>query len=225
MIVSDILAELKRLSSTDHYAKLSHFGINNHRAYGVKVPLIRNLAKIIGKNHDLALELWETEVHEARILASMIADPKLLTERLLNQWVNDFDSWDICDQTCTLIIKTSFANQKIYEFALSNDEYVKRTAFTLMCGIAVHDKNASNDSFLPYLLLIEREAWDERNFVKKAVNWALRQIGKRNEELRVIAIDTSVRILNQNTKSAQWIARDALRELNDSKIIARISKK
>lgn len=225
MIVSDILAELKRLSTPDHYAKLSHFGINNHRAYGVKVPLIRNLAKIIGKNHDLALELWETEVHEARILASMIADPKLLTERLLNQWVNDFDSWDICDQTCTLIIKTSFANQKIYEFALSNDEYVKRTAFTLMCGIAVHDKNASNDSFLPYLLLIEREAWDERNFVKKAVNWALRQIGKRNEELRVIAIDTSVRILNQNTKSAQWIARDALRELNDSKIIARISKK
>lgn len=225
MIVSDILDELKRLSTPDHYAKLAHFGINTHRAYGVKVPLIRNLAKIIGRNHDLAIELWETKVHEARILASMIADPKLLNERQLDQWVNDFDSWDICDQTCTLIIKTDFANQKIYQFASNKHEYVKRTAFTLMCAIAVHDKKASNNLFLPYLDLIEREAWDERNFVKKAVNWALRQIGKRNEELRVIAIETAVRILNQNTKPAQWIARDALRELNDSKIIARLSKK
>lgn len=225
MLVPDILAELKRLSTSDHYSKLSHFGINNRHAYGVKVPLIRNLAKTIGRNDDLPNELWATEVHEARILASMIADPKLLTENQIDLWVYDFDSWDICDQTCSLIIKTAFVDQKIHEFASSKHEYVKRTAFTLMCGIAIQDKNASNESFWPYLQLIEREAWDDRNFVKKAINWALRQIGKRNIELRSIAIETANRINNQNSKSAHWIAQDALRELNDPKIIARISKK
>ena len=222
--VNEIFDELKLLSTADHYAKLSHFGINATKAYGVKIPLLRQLAKKIGKNHELALALWDTDVHEARLLASMIERSELVTESQFDSWVNDFDSWDMCDQCCGLLGDTSFALQKIDDYSVRTDEFVKRTAFVLMCQYAVHHKKMDDDQFCYFLKIIEREAWDERNFVRKAVNWALRQIGKRNEFLRLKAIESAEEILNQNSKSARWIATDALRELRSQKVIDYIEK-
>jgi 3-methyladenine DNA glycosylase AlkD len=222
--VNEILDELKLLSTADHYAKLSHFGINAAKAYGVKIPLLRQLAKKIGKNHELALALWDTDVHEARLLASMIELPELVTENQFDSWVNDFDSWDMCDQCCGLLGDSPLALQKVDDYSVRNEEFVKRTAFVLMCQYAVHHKKMDNDQFCYFLKIIEREAWDERNFVRKAVNWALRQIGKRNEFLRLKAIESAEVIMNQNSKSDRWIATDALRELRSQKVIDYIEK-
>lgn len=225
MTVNEVVEEIKALSTPEHFAKLSYFGINDSNALGVKIPLLRLLAKKIGKNHKLALQLWATEIHESRLLATMIDDPNLVTENQFDSWVGDFNSWDICDQCSGLLIRTPFALAKIDAYSTSNEEFVKRTAFVLLCALVFYDKKANDASFYHYLEIIEREAWDERNFVKKAVNWALRQIGKRNEVLRLKAIETAERILKQETKSARWIATDALRELHDEKIISRVRKK
>lgn len=225
MDVSEIIADLRQLATPEHYAKLKHFGIEDKNALGVKIPDLRKYAKELGKNHELALELWETGIHEVRIMASYIADPKQLTEAQAERWIRSFDSWDVCDQTCDVIGKTDFAQKLIENYSAENKEFVKRTAFVLMCTLAVHDKKLPNELFISYLDIIEREAWDERNFVRKAVNWALRQIGKRNPVLRESAIETGERIKAQGTKSAKWIAGDALRELHDGKIIARINSK
>ena len=224
MDVTFVLEELKLLSTPEHLAKLAHFGINDTKALGVKVPLIRKLAKTIGINHQLAIELWATEVHEARFLASMIASSKEMTESQIDKWVADFDSWDICDVSCDLLARTPFVRSKIDEYSSHNQEFVKRTAFALMCELAFYDKKATDESYYHFFEIIEREAWDDRNFVRKAVNWALRQIGKRNETLRLKAIETAERILNQGTKSAHWIANDALRELQDEKVVARVNR-
>lgn len=225
MIVEDILEELKSLSSLEHYAKLKRFGINNTKALGIKIPDLRNFAKKVGKNHDLALKLWKTEIHEARLLATMIDDPQQITEKQFDAWVHDFDSWDICDQCCSLLVKTPFVLQKIENYSIAKEEFVKRTAYVLMCALVFYDKKATNEFFYPFFEIIEREAWDERNFVRKAVNWALRQIGKRNEILRLKALETAEKILNQGSNSAHWIAVDAIRELKGEKIITRINKK
>lgn len=225
MTVKEALNELKSLSTPEHFEKLSYFGIRNEKAFGVKIPLIRELARRIGKNHELALELWRTEVHEARLLATFIDNPKQITENQFDSWVGDFNSWDICDQCCSLLIKTPFAIPKIAIYASAKEEYVKRTAFVLMCALVINDKKAKDEVFYPFFDLIEREARDERNFVRKAVNWALRQIGKRNEVLRLKAIECGERILIQDSKSARWIANDALRELRSEKIIAYVANR
>ncbi|HNX89423.1 MAG TPA: DNA alkylation repair protein [Paludibacteraceae bacterium] len=225
MEVNEIIAELHKLASEDHYNKLSRFGIPADKAIGVKIPDLRRLAKKIGKNQKTGFSLWKTDIHEARLLASMIMDGRLLTEYEFDGLVNDFDSWDICDCTCSMLQKSLFARNKIDEYADNQNEYVKRTAFVLICYFAVIDKSKSDDFFNPFFKIIEKEAWDDRNFVRKAVNWALRQTGKRNENLRIKAIETANDILKQNTKSARWIAKDAIRELNDEKIIVRIRKK
>jgi 3-methyladenine DNA glycosylase AlkD len=223
--LEDIIGELRVLSTPEHYAKLSHFGIKDDKAFGVKVPLIRQLAKKIGKNHELALKLWATEIHEARLLTTMIADPKLITENQFDSWVGDFNYWDICDQCCNLLVRTPFVFQKIEEYSNRSEEFVKRASFVLMCEVALHLKKVEDKEFYPFFELIKREAVDERNFVRKAVNWALRQIGKRNESLRLKAIETGEQILLQDSKSARWIASDALRELKNEKIIANISRR
>lgn len=225
MTANEIIDVLKSLSSPEHYAKLAHFGIKDSKALGIKIPILRQLAKKIGKSHELASQLWATEIHEARLLASMIEVAKELTEKQFDDWVRDFDSWDICDQICKLFVHTPFVNHKIDDYSRSNEEFVKRAAFVLMCEVALHDKKATNESFSQYFDLIEREAWDDRNFVRKAVNWALRQVGKRNEILRLKAIETAENLLNQNTKSARWIAIDALRELKNEKVIERVRAK
>jgi len=223
MTVEEVLNELKSLSTTEHFDKLSYFGIKNEKAFGVKIPLVRGLAKKIGKNHELALELWKTEIHEARILATFIDNPKQVTESQFDGWVGDFNSWDICDQCCSLLIRTPFAMARIAIYASAKEEFVKRTAFVLMCALVVYDKKAKDEVFYPFFDLIEREACDDRNFVRKAVNWALRQIGKRNEPLRLKAIECGERILAQESKSAKWIANDALRELRSDKIVAYVA--
>ncbi|MDD4993843.1 MAG: DNA alkylation repair protein [Paludibacter sp.] len=225
MNVNEVLVEIKSLSTPEHFEKLAHFGINDSKAYGVKIPLLRLLAKKIGKNHELALELWKTEIHEARLLATMIDDPKQVTENQFDSWVGDFNSWDMCDQCCGLFSKTPFVLSKIEIYSTAKEEFVKRTAFVLMCALVINNKKADNELFIPFFELIEREAWDDRNFVRKAVNWALRQIGKRNEILRVQAIECAERILKQEYKSACWIASDALRELRNEKIVAMVGNR
>lgn len=214
MNLTQTLAHLKEKSSPQYLAGMARFGIDSSSALGVKVPEIRKLAKIIKKDHNLAAELWATGIHEARLLATMIDDPAQVTPKQMDNWVNEFYSWDICDQACgNLFDQIPFVLDKALEYSKSEQEFVKRTGFVLMAEYAVHHKKATDDVFLSFLPIIEREAWDDRNFVKKAINWALRQIGKRNTLLKHAAIQCAERILEQDGKAAKWIARDALREL------------
>jgi len=193
---------------------MKRFGIEDKHALGISIPELRKIARVIKTEHALALELWKTKIHEARMLASMIDDPLLVTPEQIDNWVNDFNSWDLCDQVCgNLFDRTPFAIEKAIAFSRHKEEYIKRAGFVLIAGFAVHKKTAENTVFIDFLPIIEREAWDDRNFVKKAVNWALRQIGKRNDILKIVAIEAANRILLQNTKSAKWIARNALNEL------------
>lgn len=202
---------------------MSRFGIKADKAFGVSVPALRKLAKSIGKDHALAQALWESGLHEARELATMIADPELVTEELMERWVMDIDSWDVCDHCCgNLWDKTPFAYRKAREWSRRPEEFVKRAAFSLMAALAVHDKTASDDAFIKFFAIIKRESIDERNFVKKAVNWALRQIGKRNRKLNRQAIETAREIQKLDSKSARWIAADALRELTNDKVQSRM---
>ncbi len=219
----EILHRLQKLGDKEHKAGMSRFGINTDAVLGITIPVLRQEAKTIGKNHQLALELWETKVHEARLLATFIADYKQITEELMEQWVLDFNSWDICDQCCgNLFDKTPWAFDKAVEWALRSEEFVKRAGFVMMAYLAVHNKKANNKEFALFFPLLEKEANDERNFVKKAVNWALRQLGKRNKALHKKAIAVAEKILRQESKAAKWIATDALRELRNEKIIVRI---
>ena len=213
---AEIIAHLCTLANPANVAGMSHFGINPKGTLGVSVPVLRKIGQTHRQNHALALELWQSGVHEARILAALVADPAQVTSQQMEAWVSNFDSWDICDGVCcNLFDKTPFARAKIKAWTRRHAEYVKRAGFVLMAALAVHDKTAPDELFLGFLPLIEREACDGRNFVRKAVNWALRQIGKRNLHLRRAAIATARRIRAQNTSSARWIATDALRELLD----------
>jgi 3-methyladenine DNA glycosylase AlkD len=222
----EVLKKLKSLGNPEAVADMEKFGITAKESYGVSIPNLRNTAKEIGKNHPLALLLWSSGIHDARILATMIDDPKLLTEEQMENWVKDFDSWDVCDQCCNnLLRKTEFAYQKVDEWSNREEEYVKRAAFSLIAVLAVHDKKKDDDVFIKLLSTIKRESTDDRNFVKKAVNWALRQIGKRNLNLNKKAIETAKEIQTKDSQSAKWIASDALRELTSEKIQKRLSKK
>jgi 3-methyladenine DNA glycosylase AlkD len=212
--VDSILALLRENATPASLAGMSRFGIDTSTALGVRVPVLRKLAREIRKDHQLALRLWGTGVHEARILASMIDVPSEVTQKQIRDWTADFNSWDVCDQVCgNLFDKTPFAVACAKKFCRHKEELVKRAGFVLMAEMAVHDKKAPDEVFLEFLPLIEEEAWDGRNFVKKAVNWALRQIGKRNKRLLKPAIAAAERIARQDSRSAKWIARDALREL------------
>jgi 3-methyladenine DNA glycosylase AlkD len=215
MNIDEVIALLKQKSNPAYLEGMKRFAIENTKALGIPIPEVRKLARVIKKDHALALELWETGLHEARILASIVDDPAFVTPQQINEWVNDFNSWDICDQVCgNLFDRTPFAIETALAFSSRNEEFVKRAAFVLMAEYAIHNKTADNETFINFLQLIEREAWDDRNFVKKAVNWALRQIGKRNQILTIAAIETANRILLQDSKSAKWIASNALNELS-----------
>ncbi len=210
----EILKQLKSLYNPDAVAGMARFGINATNTYGVSIPVLRNMAKQIGKNHLLAEKLWNSGIHEARILAPLIDPPEMVTEKQMESWVKDFNSWDVCDQCCSnLFDKTKFAHKKALQWSKRREAFVKRAGFVLMAALAVHDKEADRRKFMRFLPTIKREATDERNFVKKAVNWALRQIGKRNSALNKIAIQTAKEIQKIDSKSARWIASDALREL------------
>ncbi len=224
MQLKDIIAELKSMGDPQAAAGMAGYGIKADRALGVSIPGLQALAKNIGKNHRLAGELWSCGIHEARILACMIDDPQQITADRLERWANEFDSWDLCDQCCNrLFSKTPFARQKALAWARRPEEFVKRAGFVLMAVLAVHDKKAADKQFDPFFERIKKEAIDERNFVKKAVNWALRQIGKRNMSLNRKAIAVAEEIQQFESKTARWVASDALRELRGGKIQKRLS--
>ena len=205
---------------------MARFGIETKNALGVSTPVLRKMAKDISKNHTLAQELWDSEIHEARILACFIDDSAKVTKKQINSWARDFDSWDMCDQCCgSLFDKTDFAWGKAHELVHRKEEFVRRTGFVLMATLSVHDKKAKNSDFEKFFPLIKQYAIDERNFVKKAVNWALRQIGKRNLKLNKRAIAVAKEIQKIDSKSAKWIANDALRELQSTAVQERLKNK
>jgi len=211
---TEIIAQLQHYSNPSSLEGMKRFGMNVDSALGIPIPVLRKLAKELKRDHQLALELWDTGIHEARILASMIDDPKKVTAVQISAWAKEFNSWDVCDQVCgNLFNRTPFAVNKAKEFSQRKEEFVKRAGFTLMATYAVHNKKEKDEVFLSFFPFIEKGADDERNFVKKAVNWALRQIGKRNENLQQEAIKLAERIGKQESKSAKWIGRDALTEL------------
>ena len=210
----DIIARIKSLANSKNVEGMARFGINPTNTYGVSIPILRKMAREIGKDHELALELWETGIHEARMLACFIDRPDMVTEEQLESWVKNFDSWDVCDQCCgNLFDRTGFAHKKAVEWCVREEEFVRRAGFVLMACLAVHDKKAGDQAFIEFLPLIKTHSRDERNYVKKAVNWALRQIGKRNQNLNEVAIKTAEEIRQMDSRSARWIASDALREL------------
>ncbi len=202
---------------------MARFGISATNTLGISVPALKKLARGIGRDHALARRLWDSGIHEARHLAALIDEPALVAERQMERWAKDFDSWDIVDGCClNLFAETPYAHRKAVEWSRREEEYVKRAAFSLMAVLAVHDKQAADAKFLRFLPIIKREAVDERNFVKKAVNWALRQIGKRNLNLNRAAIRTAREIRQIDSRSARWIAADALRELTSDAVQRRL---
>ena len=221
--VREILNKLKQLSRPHALPHLAKYGINTSTAYGVSIPDLRNLAKQLKKDHKLALALWQTGIHDARILASMIDDKNLVTEKQMNEWSKDFNSWDLCDQCCNnLFVFTVHSKKRAIKWSKSKHEFVKRAGFVLMAVQAVHHKDKTNDKFINYLEIIKRESDDERNFVKKAVNWALRQIGKRNWELNKLALKVSDELKKSDSKTARWIALDATKDLTSETAKRRI---
>jgi 3-methyladenine DNA glycosylase AlkD len=224
MEYEDIIKKLESLKNPKNVEGMARFGIRpKTEVYGIPIPELRKIAKLIKKNHQLAMKLWDLKIHEARLLAGFIADASKLTEEQMEKWVEGFDSWDVVDQVCgNLFDKTKFVYKKIFELSKREEEFVKRTAFTLMAALSVHNKEMKDEDFLKFFPLIKKAATDERNFVKKAVNWALRQIGKRNKKLNIKAIKLAKEIQKINSKSAKWIASNALSELTNKKVLKRI---
>lgn len=225
MNYDEVIKKLKSLENPKNVEGMARFGINPENNLGLSVATIRGIAKEIGKDHNLALKLWDSGIHDARMLAAHIDEVSEVTEDQMENWVKDFNSWDVCDNCCGhLFDKTSFAELKAIEWAKRKEEFVKRAGFTLMAWTAVHDKKSDDKKFEKYLEIIKRESTDERNYVKKAANWALRNIGKKNLNLNKLAIKTSKEILKIDTKSARWIANDAIRELKSEKVKSRLNR-
>ncbi len=219
-----VLEQLKALRNEANIASMARFGINPQNTLGISVTTLRQIAKGLGKNHELAEGLWQSGIHEARVLASLVDDPASVTPAQMDAWVADFDSWDTCDQCCSnLFVRTIYARQKAAEWCRSEREFVRRAGFSLIAALAVKDKKAEDRVFEPFLECILLASEDKRNFVKKAVNWALRQIGKRNLNLNRRAIETAHRIQALDSSAARWIAADALRELTGQAVQARLA--
>jgi 3-methyladenine DNA glycosylase AlkD len=223
--LSNILEEIRSSGDPRTVEGMARFGISATNTYGISMPRLRAMAKRIGRDHELAQGLWGSGVHEARIIAALIDDPALVTRAQLDRWVRDVDSWDVGDQLClNLVHRTPFGYDMAVSWSRRSEEYVKRAGFALMAVLAVHDKNADDAAFVEMLVLIEAASDDERVMVKKAVNWALRQIGKRNDRLNAAALATAVRIRSRGGRAARWIAADAIRELQSDKVAARMRK-
>ena len=223
--IESVVKRLQSLARPENLEGMSKYGIPLEQRLCISVPDLRRLAKEIGKDHRLALDLWRTGIGEARILAAMIDDPNELTDPQMEDWVKDINSWDVCDQVCmNLFRKSQLAWKNILDWSERKEEFVKRTAFSLIACLAWYDKTANDQEFLKLLPIIVREANDERNFVKKGVNWALRNIGKRNLNLNEAAIDTAKEIQKLNSRAASWIASDAIRELTSNAVQSRLTK-
>jgi 3-methyladenine DNA glycosylase AlkD len=223
--VEEVLAKLRAKARPDQLEGMSRYGMTIDCRLGVSVPDMRKIAKDCGKHHCLALSLWETGIPEARMVASMVDEPASLSEEQMEDWVKGFNSWDVCDQVCmNLFEKTPLAWRKITEWSERQEEFVKRASYALIACLAWHDKKASDEQFVSLLPLIKRGAIDDRNYVKKAVNWALRNIGKRSRNLNKAAIEASMKIQQLDSKAARWIASDAIRELQSDAVQRRLKK-
>ena len=222
----ELLSILHSKANTNNVEGMAKFGMTTANRLGISVPDIRKIAKENGKDHNVALELWDSKIPEAQIVAALIAEPDKLTEDQMQHWVKDINSWDVCDQVCmNLFDKSPLAWKKIFDWSERQEEFVKRAAFSLIACIAWHDKSISDEKLMELFPLIKREATDERNFVKKAVNWALRHIGKKNQNLNKAAIKLAKEIKLIDSKSARWIANDAIRELESEKVQLRLKGK
>ncbi len=221
-----VLEDMRRAARPENVAGMARYGICPKGTWGVTMPELKAIAKRYGKDHVLAIELWETGVHEARILAALTGEPSKVDRRLMDKWVREFDSWDVCDQVCSyLFSRTALAYEVIPDWARADEEFVRRAGFVILAALAVHDRKEDDSTFIHYFPLIEEQAGDGRNYVKKAVNWAIRQMGKRSLGLRAECLVLLERIKAQGSSSAKWIASDALRELNSPEVIARLEKR
>lgn len=219
MIIQEVLAKLDSLANPDNVAGMARFGIKTDKTLGIALPALQKMARETGRDHILAGELWATGVHEARLLACFIDEPSRVTETQMECWVRDFDSWDICDQCCShLFDKLPQGYAKAMEWSSRPEEFVRRAGYVMMAALSVHDKNAPDEKLAAFFPAIKAGAGDERNFVKKAVNWALRQIGKRNPALNKAAVACALEIQQMDSRSARWIAADALRELRSASV-------
>ncbi len=226
MHYEEIMSRLKELSDPKAVEEMARYGINPEKNFGVSVTTLRKIANEIGKDHKLAQQLWSTGIRDARMVAACIEDPEKVTEEQMESWVKEFNSWDICDHCCGhLFDKTTYAYKKAVEWSGREEEFVKRAGFVLMAWLAVHDKKSEDKDFLPFLSVIKRESADPRKYVKKAVNWALRNIGKRNTSLNKAAIEKAKEIQKMKSKSAEWVASDAIRELTSEAIQERLQRK
>jgi 3-methyladenine DNA glycosylase AlkD len=230
MTADEIIDELRALSDPTKIADLERYAIKTPKWFGIRTPELkafaREVKKLVDDRHATALELWKSGIYDVRAVAFLIDDPKQVTPEQMESWVRDFDNWATVDGTCSyLFCRTPYAYEKAFEWAERKPEFEKRAAFSLMAYLAVHDKKADDEQLARFLPVIEKHACDGRNFVKKAVNWALRQIGKRDLNLNKLAIASAERITAQNTPTARWIASDALRELNSSAVRERLIRK
>ena len=223
--VEKVLKKLRVKAKPEQLEGMARYGIQVEKRLGVSIPDMRMISKELGKDHRLAMRLWKSGVPDARIVAAMIDEPEKVSETQMESWVNEINSWDVCDQVCmNLFEKTPLAWKKILDWSSREEEFVKRAAFALIACLAWHDKKAKDAEFIRLFPIIELAAEDERNYVKKAVNWALRNIGKRNLRLNRAAIRTAKRILRINSKAARWIASDAIRELSSEAVQRRLRK-
>jgi len=227
MTAAQIIKELRALSDPAKIADLERYAIKTPKWFGIRAPELkmfaREVKRLVKDRHEMALELWESGIYDVRAIAFLIDDPKRVTPQQMDEWAADFDNWATCDGACSyLFCRTPYAYEKVREWCKRDEEFVKRAAFSLIAYLAVHDKKADDEKIAAFLPVIEKHSDDDRNFVKKAVNWALRQIGKRNINLNKLAIETAERIRSQNTRSARWIAGDALRELTTEKTRQRL---
>ena len=221
-----VLTTLYSKANPKNVAGMARYGISSkNKVLGISMPFLQSLKKNIGKDHELALDLWQTKVYEARLLAAFLADPNLLSKSVMNTWVHDFDNWAICDGVCMHCFRnTPNAHELIAKWIRQKSEFVRRSGFTMIATLSVADKKSDDAVFLKYLPLIKKYSTDERNYVKKAVNWALRQIGKRNLKLNNAAIKTAKEIQKLDSSSAKWIAVDALREFKSTAVQKRLKR-
>ncbi|MBR3155382.1 MAG: DNA alkylation repair protein [Methanobrevibacter sp.] len=216
MEFDQIIREFERLSDVDFAQNMKKFGIRYVKSYGLRLPQIRKVAKKCGKNHDLALKLWNHGYHETYLMATLVEESEKVSSEQLNDWVNTFYSWDLVDQACINLLRfIPESRENIFIWCDSEEEFVKRTAFSLIAVLAVHEKESD---FEIYFDVIEEASKDNRNFVKKSVNWAIRQIGKIDLENNRKALDLAYEILEIDNKASKWVARGAIRELESEKV-------
>ncbi len=225
MQYDEILERLKSLADPRAVEGMARYGIKPGKVYGVSMPKLTELAREIGADHILAQRLWEAGIRETRILAPMIDSLEMVTEEQMENWARDFDCWEVCDQCCMKLFKnTKYAYGKAIEWSARSEEFVKRAGLVLIACLTITDKKVDDREFIKFLPVIKKEATDDRAYVKKAVNWALRQIGKRSRVLNEAALKTAKEIQQIDLHSAKWIATDAIRELTSEAVQKRLRR-